>query len=864
MTTLEKSATRQLKIGEILVQADIVHEHQLPRALQMAKDRSLRIGQVLIMMRYLSADELEPILEIQKLINDGVIDGDSAIQTLKVMRRDGLPLTRAVELVHSEPAQKEQKEKQAGQLERELKQLESQPSTAQRDMVPLLTQLGDLYTELRNWQEAERCYRRAFSILEHSHGAKNVKLSPALIKLIELYMIQQRYNEAEPLCWRLVEVNQAAYGADHLEVARSLQRLARVLDAQSRYAESEQFLLSTIRIMEKQLGVDNPELKGALRHLSSFWKRKTKQAEHKKIGELLVESELLSADALTSALQESKRTNTPLGQTMVRLNIISHEVLRAGLQAQLLVQDGVVPGAVAVKALAIVGHRGITFEDALEEIGWHPDPISTGDLQSLIDTSDELMAAEKAFGASHPNVAALSMRLGELYTHARKFAYAETAYKRALTILKQGQGQTATDLATCMFNLANLYYVQKRLTEAESLHWQVLEIRKNALGDDHPEVAQSLEQVANLQQAQGNEVLAEQLRQAAALIKNKNSARRKEIAEFLKQQTLFSVLDERMIDRVSGLMEEMACGAGQVIVQDRQQPDALYVVLKGSVEISGDGGRSKYLSAGDVFGDLDYPRTETHMGAVRVPEEAHLLKLSSTTAHNLKIKFTDLRAALTDVSEQRRQGKQFDGSSTQNLGLQGNLAFFDLTTVLQTIISSRKDGFLRLTNHRKIEVATIAVKEGQIVAANYRHLTGHWAMYDLLARNDALDFIFEPSEVNVAQDQSLTSRPLMALMMEAARRADELPALIEQVGWPRVTFVRKERVLDCSGFDPDVSSVAADIWMLLDEGADNEQMAERVYADRYTFLLAMRELLTNNFIKRDVRSTGSFARLQDI
>jgi hypothetical protein len=69
MTTAER-ATRPLLIGEILVQADIVHEHQLPRALQMAKERKLKIGEVLIMMRFLSAEELEPILEIQRLIND--------------------------------------------------------------------------------------------------------------------------------------------------------------------------------------------------------------------------------------------------------------------------------------------------------------------------------------------------------------------------------------------------------------------------------------------------------------------------------------------------------------------------------------------------------------------------------------------------------------------------------------------------------------------------------------------------------------------------------------------------------------------------------------------------------------------------
>jgi tetratricopeptide (TPR) repeat protein/CRP-like cAMP-binding protein len=849
MTT--ESATRQIKLGEILVQADIVHEHQMPRALQLAKDRSLRIGQVLIMMRYLTAEELEPILEVQRLINDGSIDGESAIQALKIMRRDGLPLARAVELVKSEPVDKALKEHLAEQAQEELTSFESQPATAERDLVPPIMKVADARVELRQWSEAERLYRRALGIIEHSHGVKNIKVAPILIKLIELLMIQQRYQEVEPLCWRLVEVNQATYGAEHLEVARALQRLARVMDAQSRYPEAEQFLLSTIRIMEKQLGLENSELKATLRHLSAFWKRKTKQAEHKRIGELLVDADLLSFENLTSALQQAHKTNSPLGQVLVQLNMINHEVLRAGLQAQLLVQDGVVPASVAVKALTVVGHRGVEFDAALEEIGWAPDPISTSELENLLDTTDELMAAEKVFGANHPSVAAMLIKLGEQYAQAHKFAYAENSYKRALTILKQCWGQNSVELATCMFKLASLYFQQKRLTEAESLHWQVLEIRKSVLGEDHSEVADSLEQIAKLQESQGNELLANQMRSAATLIRSKNSERRKEVGAFLAEKTIFKVLDEKMVDRVSGLMEEMPVASGLVVIQDKSQPDGLFVVLEGSVEIVGDGGHVVFLGAGECFGDLDFPRTESHAGTVRVPEHALLLKLASATIRDLKAKFMSLQTQLASIVEGRSKGS----SNTQGLVLQGNLAFFDLTTVLQTIAS--KEGVLKLTNHKKEEVARIVVGDGGLQFASYRHLQGQWAIYDLLSRNDALDFVFEPGAVTVKIDASLSSRPLTMLIMEAARRSDELPNLIETVGWPGTTFARNARVLDSSGFDPDVASVAADIWMLLDDGADNEQVANGVYADRYTFLLAMRALLSHNYIKKEISSADA-------
>src|SRR5438045_1517512 len=116
--------TRRLLMGEILVGAGIIEEHQLPRALQMAKDRSTHIGQALIIMRYLSTEEIEPILEIQQLINEGAISDEVAIETLKVMRRDGLPLTHAVMKVQTAPCTDPTKEKNCKELESRLKKLE--------------------------------------------------------------------------------------------------------------------------------------------------------------------------------------------------------------------------------------------------------------------------------------------------------------------------------------------------------------------------------------------------------------------------------------------------------------------------------------------------------------------------------------------------------------------------------------------------------------------------------------------------------------------------------------------------------------------------------------------------------------------
>jgi tetratricopeptide (TPR) repeat protein len=1000
MTTAETNSAQRLLIGEILVQADIVGEHQLPRVLQMAKDRSLRIGQVLIMMRFLTDEELEPILEIQRLINDGGIDSGSAIEALRIMRRDGLPLERAVEKVRLDQPGRTEYDREIKQVLAQIDHMEKSNSATSRELVPLVLRLGDLSLALKDKTEAERHYKRAISILERSHGSKHAKIVPALTRLLDLYTIEQRYGEAETLCWRTVEVNQSTYGAEHLETARSFQRLARIHEAQGRSADAEQFLLSTIRIMEKQLGVEHPELKAALRHYSSFWKRSSKQSEHKKIGELLVDSGLVTADQLSAALQESHEKEIPLGQSLVKQGVITQNVLRAGLQCQLLALDGVIPVAVATKALRLVSVHGVVLEDALDEIGWHPDPISTKDLQRLLDSSDELMAAEKALGANHPGVSIIAMKLGEQYMYARKFAYAEAAYKRALHILKQCWGQNSIELSDCLFKLANLYYVQKRYTEAEALHWKVLEIRKNAHGEEHPEVAQSLEQIAKLASAQGNDAQSAQLLQAAALIRSKGSDERIQTLAFLSEITLFRVLEEKMLDRVSGLVERLTMAEGQELLKESEKSEALYVVQSGRVDVLREGRVVTCVQPGECFGFFGSNSDDSAdgIGAVAI-EAGFVLRFGCDIIRDLRVKYPEFDNALADASDKLKgvktaapgvvaqafavyasggddgtgdvgsiskgvaaAAKMFAGmtrgSESSSLGqhdpfdaaagvgiaasgtadkalplsaaasaatdmsaagmsgeivpvipgasasvvipgtignglstidstaagagsklgenadtaaanavagLQGNLAFFDLATVLQTISNSRKDGNLRLKDRNKVEIAVFGLKQGQLVSARYRHLQGLDAIYDLITSNFPLDFAFEQTEDLGPEDRMLSALPLTMIIMEAARRSDEMPALLESVGWPRVAFKRAARVLDCSSLPEEVASVAADIWLLLEGGAESEKIVENVYSDRYTFLIALREMLNNGLIRRDdAKTTGSFSRLSDI
>jgi CRP-like cAMP-binding protein len=851
-TTPTQKPSHHLRIGEILIQSEMLHPDRLPGALSEAQNRGMLIGEQLVLMQCLSMEDLESALQFQSLINSGELEPETAIQALRIMRRDGIALTRALSTVQSDIPDKEEKLERIREIIEKLAQTEKDLGSEGRELVPICMQLGDLYTEVRDYSEAEKSYKRAVKLLERAHNNKHIKLVPALEKLHELYMLVRRYSDAEPLCWRLVEINQADLGAEHLDVARSLFRLARTIDARGKLLEAEQFYLSSLRIFEKQLGFDNPELKSSLRHLSFFWRRKGRTAEHKRIGELLVDAELMTSNELSSALDQSNKDAMPVGQTLLRNNVITPDVLKAALQAQLLVQDGAVPAQVATRALRLISNIGITLDDALRELQWEPDEVTTQQLQSLIETSDELAAAERALGANHMGVASIALRLGDQYCAARKFASAESSFKRALGILKQSSGDKNAALGDCLFKLAHLYYIQKRLAESEPMHWRALEIRKACLGEDHLDIAQSLEHIAILQEALGNQQQADMLMHAARSIREKRGIRRRELVEFLIEKTLFKTMEMAVLNTIADKFTEVSYAPGQIILTESQQTDSIYIVRTGTVEVIRESNVVAYLTAGDCFGDIGILDEYKRHALVRVPEGATVLRFDGGLFEVLKKKYPALEEAVLMVRERRSKGS---ASTGQSAGLQGNLAFFDLSNVLQILASSQKTGILLLSDHNKREVAKVGVRNGNLVHAQFCHLHGLPALYELLTRNDPLDFTFEAIEWTEAEDALLSSRPMTMLLMEAARRSDELPALVESVGWPRVRLAKKSGGPDTCTLGPDEGTLATHILRLLANEFENDEIERLVHSDRYSILQALSELLKAGLIERDSKAT---------
>jgi hypothetical protein len=173
------------------------------------------------------------------------------------------------------------------------------------------------------------------------------------------------------------------------------------------------------------------------------------------------------------------------------------------------------------------------------------------------------------------------------------------------------------------------------------------------------------------------------------------------------------------------------------------------------------------------------------------------------------------RLETTTLKVPRAAGKQ----------LQGNLKYFDLATVIQTLIGSHQTGAL-VVSQDKHRLAEIFFFRGNIARARYRQLIGDDAVFQLFQSPVEGDFSFTGREVREEEVQAEISMPAISILMESVRLQDELPMLKERVSDPGRVFRHKAAHL--SWEEPDTLELAAAVWSRLKRGASLDDLQREV------------------------------------
>ncbi len=342
-----------------------------------------------------------------------------------------------------------------------------------------------------------------------------------------------------------------------------------------------------------------------------------------------------------------------------------------------------------------------------------------------------------------------------------------------------------------------------------------------------------------------------------------SSDKKLEIMSFLKNHSIFQVLDREIIEGLAPQITEVEYGPGSIVFQEGDPADAIYIIRRGAVAVIQSKPQPKvlaYLTAGECFGEMaiihDAPRNAT----IRVPEEASILRLPSAALKDLTRLYPAITNELADIINRRTTGD----SPFKPPGLQGNLAFFDLPTVIQAVLGSRRSGVLVLYGRSGKAVGQLVMKDAVIGQAIYDQLKGEFALYELMNSDEPLDFTFDQKDISGVQpDPDLFRRPPYMLMIEGARRADELPKLMKNVGWPDATYEQIKRV-------PDFKILAAElprelcrqIWLLIEVGSAIEVIWRQLAYDKYAVLTVVNEMINAGFLRVEVnlRCSSEFVK----
>jgi Cyclic nucleotide-binding domain/Domain of unknown function (DUF4388) len=277
-------------------------------------------------------------------------------------------------------------------------------------------------------------------------------------------------------------------------------------------------------------------------------------------------------------------------------------------------------------------------------------------------------------------------------------------------------------------------------------------------------------------------------------------------------------------------------GPGEVVFRQGEQGDRLFVVKSGVLEVVAtptDGSEAAvvaYLGTGEVLGELALLTGSPRSATVRSPEHAAVFAVAKAVFLDLMDVLPAFSRNLCVVLAKRLETTTLKVPRASGKQLQGNLRFFDLATVIQTLIGSHQTGALVVTQD-KHKVAELFFYHGNIARARYRQLVGDDAVFQLFQSPIEGEFSFTGREVSEDEVQSEISMPAISLLMESVRLQDELPVLQERLPDPDRVF--KQKATQLSWDEGDTVELAAAVWARIKKGASLNELQHDIPSCSY-------------------------------
>jgi CRP-like cAMP-binding protein len=321
---------------------------------------------------------------------------------------------------------------------------------------------------------------------------------------------------------------------------------------------------------------------------------------------------------------------------------------------------------------------------------------------------------------------------------------------------------------------------------------------------------------------------------------------------FLRNSELFESQPDEVIRAVLAQGQLLEFGPGEVLFRQGDRGDRLFVVKSGVLEVLStptDGTEEApvaYLGTGEVLGELALLTGSPRSATVRSPEHAEVFAVDRAVFVDLMDTLPAFSRNLCVVLARRLETTTLKVPRASGKQLQGSLRYFDLATVIQTLISSHQTGNL-VVSREKRKLAELLFFRGNIFRARYRQLTGEDAVFQLFQTEAQGEFSFTDREIQEEEVQSEVSLPAISLLMESVRLQDELPVLKEKLPDPDRVF--RQRAGQLSWDDNDNVELAVSVWARLKKGASIRDLQRDIARCSYAIYSTVATLLESGQIE---------------
>lgn len=284
---------------------------------------------------------------------------------------------------------------------------------------------------------------------------------------------------------------------------------------------------------------------------------------------------------------------------------------------------------------------------------------------------------------------------------------------------------------------------------------------------------------------------------------------------------------------------------GEVLFRPSEVPTALYLVVRGVVEINRQGAQEgefepiAYVGAGATLAAGKVITGTPFESLARFPEGGETLQWQrSLIVSRIYQSGTFSMRYLQHLAQRLESGfADVGGRGGCNLG--GRLDHFDLPTILQTVVDSGATGVLQITDSRGHAFGQIYTDQRRIGPISCGALSGPEAFYEILiSPPERGTFTFSDVPPPVSADRRYELRPLL---LEAARLHDEFRRFRSEVPGDALLRLQGLQLQWCNAEDLDLIE---QIWHALAVREESwESLAQRLPYSRSQVAMAVRDLV---------------------